>query len=99
MQWIKSTITYIILGICQYNLDIMENLSEIGRWLIFAGLGLAVLGGLFWLVGRIPGLDQFPGTLRYQGEGFSCTFPLLASIVISVVLTIVLNLVVRLLNR
>ena len=77
----------------------MDNLSEIGRWLIYAGLGLAVLGGLLWLLGRIPGIDQLPGTLRYEGEGFSCTFPLLASIVISLVLTVVINVVVRLLNR
>ena len=77
----------------------MDNLSEIGRWMIFAGLGLAVLGGLMWLLGRIPGLDQFPAILHYEGKGLSCTFPLLASIVFSIVLTIVLNVVVRLLNR
>ena len=77
----------------------MDNLSEIGRWMTFAGLGLAVLGGLMWLLGGIPGLDQLPGILRYEGKGFSCTFPLLASIVISILLTVVLNVVVRLLNR
>jgi hypothetical protein len=58
-----------------------------------------VLGGLLWLVGKATGLNELPGTLRVEGSGFTCVFPLLASIVLSVVLTIILNVVLRLLNR
>ncbi len=60
---------------------------------------MAALGGLLWLLARIPGLERFPGTIRIERPGFTCVFPLLASILLSVLLTIVLNIVVRLLNR
>lgn len=77
----------------------MENLVIIGRWLVFIGLDLAALGGLVWVLGHIPGLNQFPGTLRFEGSGFTCVFPLLASIVLSILLTLGLNLIARLFHR
>ena len=77
----------------------MDNLAFIGRWLVFAGLAAAAVGGILWLISRITGLEQLPGSIRIEGSGFSCVFPLLVSIVLSVVLTLVLNLVIRLLNR
>jgi hypothetical protein len=77
----------------------MIGLDTIGRWLVVAGLGLAVLGGAIWLLSRVfPTLSQIPGTIRIQTGGFTCVFPLLASIVLSIVLTIVLNLIVRFLR-
>lgn len=78
----------------------MPGLDVIGRWLIFFGIALAVLGGIVWLVGRaFPNLSQIPGTIRLQGGGFTCIFPLLASIILSIVLTIVLNVIARFMNR
>ncbi|MEA4908091.1 MAG: DUF2905 domain-containing protein [Chloroflexi bacterium] len=77
----------------------MDGLDAIGKWLIIAGLVLAVTGGIVWLLGRLPGLTQLPGTLRIEGQGVTCVFPILASIVLSIVLTVILNLVARLLNR
>ena len=68
----------------------MPGLEAIGRWLVIGGIGLAVLGGVIWLAGRLfPNLDQFPGTIR-TGAGFTCVFPLLASIILSILLTILL---------
>ena len=76
------------------------NFDSIGRLLLVLGLGLALLGGLIWLVGRfLPGLSQFPGTIKIQGSGLTCVFPLLACILISIVLTILLNLAARFLNK
>ncbi len=70
----------------------MTGLETIGRWLIYAGIGLAVLGGLVWLLSKaFPNLSQFPGTIRIQGAGVTCVFPLLASIILSILLTIILN--------
>ncbi len=80
------------------------DLSAIGRWLFIGGLGLAALGALLFVAGKVPFLNRLgslPGDIRYQsaGERLSCFAPVASSIVISVILTIVLNVVVRLLNR
>lgn len=75
----------------------MPGFEAIGRWLVIGGIGLAVLGGIIWLAARLfPNLDQFPGTIRIQGAGFTCVFPLLASIILSILLTILLNVIARL---
>ena len=76
------------------------DLSQIGRWAVFAGLGLAALGGLLWLAGRagLP-LGRLPGDIRIERGGFSCFIPLASSIVISLLLTVALNVIVRLINR
>jgi hypothetical protein len=78
----------------------MPSLEIMGRWMVAAGIGLVLLGGLAWLAGHfLPAGKDFPGTIRIQGAGFTCIFPLLASIVISILLTIVLNLLARFMNR
>jgi hypothetical protein len=72
----------------------------VGRWLVMAGVGLAVLGGIIWLLARwFPSMGQLPGTIRIQTGGLTCVFPLLASIVLSILLTIVLNILARFINR
>ncbi|MBI4771128.1 MAG: DUF2905 domain-containing protein [Chloroflexi bacterium] len=78
----------------------MFDLSSIGKWLVFGGLGIAALGGLVWLAGRfgLP-LGRLPGDIRIQREGFSFYFPLASSILVSVLLTLALNLIVRLLRK
>jgi Protein of unknown function (DUF2905) len=77
----------------------MANLETYGKWLVIAGVVLALIGAGLWLLGKFTGLESLPGTLRIQGSGFTCVVPVLASIVGSILLTIVLNLVVRLLNK
>ncbi len=74
----------------------MLNLEVIARWLFFIGLGIAILGGILWLVSRIPGINNLPGTIKIEGSGFTCIIPLLASIIISILLTLLLNLAGRL---
>lgn len=77
----------------------MNGFETLGRWLVIVGLSIVVLGGLAWLVGRLTGWSEFPGTLRINIPGGTCIIPILGSIVISIVLTVVLNLIVRLFNR
>jgi len=78
----------------------MSGMERIGLWLVIGGVVLAVLGGIFWLLARaFPNLSQFPGTIRIQGAGFTCVFPLLASILISIILTVLLNVIGRFLNK
>lgn len=76
-------------------------LDSIGRWLMLTGVGLVLLGGVLWLLARVlpNGGRDLPGTIRIVGSGFTCVFPLLASIIISILLTIILNVIVRFLNR
>jgi hypothetical protein len=71
-------------------------LIEFGRLLIFAGLGILLLGGIVMLAGRLPGLDHLPGTVLIQRGNFTLAIPVGAMIVASILATIVLNLVVRL---
>lgn len=73
----------------------MQHLEIIGRWVMVIGFALVILGGLIWLLSRIPGLDHLPGTLKIEGSGFTCIVPVLFSILLSVVLTLILNLAAR----
>lgn len=77
----------------------MSQFEVFGRLLVLVGLSLALIGGIVWLLGRVGGFNGFPGTLRIEGNGITCLFPVLASILLSIFLTVILNLIIRLLNR
>jgi hypothetical protein len=78
----------------------MLNFQDMGRWLLVIGGGIALVGLLLMLGGRLfPWLGRLPGDIRYQGQNVSCFFPVITSILLSIILTLLLNLVVRLLNR
>ncbi len=65
-----------------------------------AGLGLAVLGGVVWLAGRIGlPLGRLPGDLRIVGGGSTFYFPLASCLVVSLLLTLGLNLLLRLFRK
>ena len=72
------------------------DLSSLGKWMVLAGLALAIAGIGLLAVGRlgIP-LGGLPGDVHIQREKFSFHFPVVTCIVLSIVLTILLNLVVR----
>lgn len=78
----------------------MPDLTNLGRWLVLLGLGLAALGGLVWVFGRtgVP-FGRLPGDFRFETGNVSCFLPLASIIVLSLLLTLVLNLVLRLLNK
>ncbi|MGQ9585650.1 MAG: DUF2905 domain-containing protein [Anaerolineae bacterium] len=73
-------------------------LGSLGRLLIWAGLGLCLLGGVLLLMGKVPFLGRLPGDIRIEREGFSCYFPIVTMLILSLVLTLVLNVVARLLG-
>ncbi len=78
----------------------MPDWTTLARWTILTGLGLVLLGGLIWLVGRmgIP-LGRLPGDLQFHTGRISCFVPLATMLVISLVLTVVLNVIVRWLGK
>jgi hypothetical protein len=64
---------------------------EFGKWLIFVGVILAALGGLFLIGGRLPfRLGRLPGDIAVEGKRGSFYFPIVTCILLSVVLTLVL---------
>jgi hypothetical protein len=77
----------------------MNGLETIGKLLLILGGALALVGGLLWLISKVPFLGQLPGDMRIERPGFTCLIPLASSIILSIVLTIVLNIVIRLINR
>lgn len=78
----------------------MFEFQNLGRFLLIIGGGIALVGLLLMLGGRLfPWLGRLPGDVRYQGENVSCFFPIVTSILLSIILTLVLNLIIRLLNR
>ncbi len=78
----------------------MTDVTTIGNWIILIGLGLAVLGGLVWLAGRVGlPLGRLPGDINIHNGNFTFYFPCASSILVSLVLTVLINLAVRLLRR
>jgi hypothetical protein len=75
------------------------NFADLGKWLIIAGLGLALLGGLLWLLGRIPFFGNLPGDIHLQTQNFSCFVPIVSMIILSILATIILNIVIRFMNK
>jgi len=74
-------------------------METIGKFLVIAGGGLLLLGGLLWLLSKVPFLGRLPGDIRIERPGFTCLIPVVSSIIISVLLTILLNLAARIINR
>jgi hypothetical protein len=74
--------------------------TSIGKWIILIGLGIVLLGGVIWIVGRtgLP-LGRLPGDIRIERDGFSFYFPLATSILLSIGLTILLNIIARFFKR
>lgn len=75
-------------------------ISNIGKWLIFIGLGIFVAGLFFWLGGKmgLP-IGKLPGDIHVQREKFSVYAPIATSILISIFLTLVINLILWLMRR
>ena len=74
----------------------MEN---VGRLLVFAGLGLALLGAMLWFAGGkgwLSWLGRLPGDIRVEGERGGFYFPVVTCLVVSVVLSGLLALVRKL---
>ena len=68
----------------------MDPIREFGRWLVLAGLILAVLGGLLLLGPRLPlRLGRLPGDIAIEGRRGRFYFPIVTCLLISAVLTLV----------
>lgn len=70
--------------------------ADFGRMLLILGGFLCLLGLLFLLSSKIPWLGRLPGDIHIQRGNWSCSFPLVTSLLLSLVLTVLLNLILRL---
>jgi len=71
--------------------DILNDMPDIGRTLLFLGLLLVVLGLVVLGLGRLNlPLGRLPGDLSWRGRGWSVSFPLATSILLSIVLSLLL---------
>jgi len=77
----------------------MNGLETMGKLLVGIGAALALLGGLLWLVSKVPFLGHLPGDIHIERPGLTCMIPLASSIILSIVLTILLNIIARIINR
>jgi len=60
----------------------------LGRFLIFIGLVIAIVGVLFVLLGQL-GLFKLPGDLQFGGKNWRIYLPVTSCILISLILTLV----------
>ncbi len=76
------------------------SLETIARYIIIAGLILALVGGGLYLLAKtgLP-LGRLPGDIVIKRGNTTFAFPIVTSIILSIVLTVILNLIGRFLNK
>jgi hypothetical protein len=72
----------------------MPDETNMGKWLVMAGLMLVVMG-LLVMVGSRVGLGRLPGDIRYESGGTRIYFPITTMILLSVLLSLVLWIIGR----
>ena len=66
--------------------------QQLGKWLIFSGIFIAVVGAVVLLLGRL-GLFRLPGDLEFGGRNWRVYIPIVSCMLISIVLTVILWLI------
>jgi len=67
-------------------------MASIGKFLIFLGLGICLLGVVFVVFSRfkLPFPGRLPGDIIIKKENFTFYFPLTTCLVISLILSVIL---------
>ena len=53
----------------------MSGFETMGKLMIVLGAALLLLGGLLWLLSKVPFLGHLPGDIRIERPGFTCRSP------------------------
>jgi len=70
------------------------DLPHIGRIMVMVGAGIAFVGCIVWLAGKLGlPIGNLPGDIQIQRPGFSLNIPVVTSLLLSVILTLIANLV------
>jgi len=67
----------------------MSEFNILGRTLLFFGVVLIILGGIFFLAGKLPFPGRLPGDIIIQRKSFVFYFPLGLCIVISIIFSLI----------
>lgn len=65
-------------------------MPEFGKFLVVAGLTLALIGLLFWSGFGKGWLGHLPGDIHYRGKNFSFNFPIVTCLLLSLLLSLIL---------
>jgi hypothetical protein len=65
-------------------------MNDIGKFLVIAGISIAVLGALLWAGIGKGWLGRLPGDIHYTRGNFSFHFPLVTCLLLSALLTLIL---------
>jgi uncharacterized membrane protein YidH (DUF202 family) len=65
-------------------------MSEMGKFLVIAGLLMAVVGAVLWSDFGRGWMGRLPGDIHYSRGNFSFYFPVVTCLLASLVLTLVL---------
>ena len=75
-------------------------LSQLARIVALFGLVLLVVAGILYLLDRLEfPLGNLPGDIKLKRGNFTCSVPILTSLIISVLLTLILNILSYFLNK
>jgi hypothetical protein len=66
--------------------------QQMGKWLIVAGVIIALLGALTLLLSRI-GLFKLPGDLEFGSKNWRIYIPIASCILLSILLTLIMWLI------
>lgn len=66
--------------------------QQMGKWLIVAGVIIALFGVLMILLGRI-GLFKLPGDLEFGSKNWRVYIPIASCIILSILLTLIMWLI------
>lgn len=69
-------------------------MTDMGKWLVVAGVVLVVVG-LLAQTGALSWFGRLPGDIRVERPGGSFYFPIVSMLVVSVVLSLLLQLARR----
>ena len=64
--------------------------TEIGRFLIIAGLVLAGIGYLFLVGDKLP-IGKLPGDIHFGKNSFHLYIPITTCILLSIIITLIVN--------
>ena len=66
------------------------NWMDMGRFLIIAGVALAVIGCLFLMADKLP-LGRLPGDINFGKNNFRISIPITTCILLSILITLIVN--------
>jgi len=67
-------------------------MGDIGKILLFTGVGMVLLGGFMMFLSKIPGIGRLPGDIYIKKDNFMFYFPLVTCIVISLIVSFLFGL-------